>query len=69
MEKSVNGGGLNHWWAGYMRRRASEIFNFHCIVCRSEIKGVSMYEHWKKCSPEFFLKISMMKENEEFKVG
>lgn len=52
---------LGHWSEAYMAQRASEITNFFCWECKKEIHGISMYEHWSKCNPEFFINLNKHK--------
>jgi len=53
---------LGRWSEAYMAQRASEITNFHCIRCKKDFHGISMYEHWSTCAPDFFRGLSKHKK-------
>ena len=53
---------LGHWSEAYMAQRASEITDFHCLRCKHDFHGISMYEHFATCSPIFFKSLNKHKE-------
>ena len=44
---------LGHWGPRFLLESSARHTDFYCAKCRKEIHGVSMYEHFKTCSPGF----------------
>jgi len=49
---------LGHWSPRYMLGLSARLIEFYCFKCRKDIHGMTAYEHFNICCPEFIDKLN-----------
>jgi hypothetical protein len=49
---------LGHWAPKYILELSARLIDFYCFKCRKDIYGMTAYEHFMICCPEFIKELT-----------
>ena len=49
---------LGHWAPKYILELSARLINFYCLKCKKDIYGMTAYEHFMTCCPEFIKELT-----------